>query len=79
VSSFYLAPNLKLMAAAVSAQGATFMPGTPEALFPTRAAMSAAMRQPYDVARDGRLLIDTELESATSEPIHLLLNLKAPR
>ncbi len=48
---YYLAPDLKLMAAAVVAQGASLAPGTPEALFQTRAAITNNNRQPYDVAR----------------------------
>jgi serine/threonine protein kinase len=74
---YYLAPDLKLMAAAVVAQGASFAPGTPEVLFQTHAPLNTN-RQPYDVARDGRFLIATELESASTEPIHLLLNWKPP-
>jgi hypothetical protein len=77
---YYLAPDFKLMAAAVAVQGASFAPGTPEALFQTRAATTGIgdSRQPYDVARDGRFLIDTELESASTEPIHLLQNWRPP-
>jgi hypothetical protein len=75
---FYLAPDGKLMAAAVVAQGATFVPGTPEALFQTHTP-PRANKQQYDVARDGRFLINTELESTTNEPIHLLMNWKQPR
>ena len=74
---YYLAPDLKLMAAAVVTQGASITPGTPEALFQTHIVV-APQKQQYDVARDGRFLINTELESATTEPIHLLLNWKPP-
>jgi site-specific recombinase XerD len=31
-----------------------------------------------DVARDGRFLINTELDDTSSEPIHLLLNWRPP-
>jgi serine/threonine protein kinase len=75
---YYLAPDDKLMAAPVVAQGGTFAPGTPEALFQTRAASNAAARQPYDVARDGRFLIATQAENESTEPIHLLQNWKPP-
>jgi Tol biopolymer transport system component/predicted Ser/Thr protein kinase len=74
---YYLAPDFKLMAAAVVVQGASFAPETPEALFQTHVNLNTA-RQPYDVARDGRFLIDTELETASTEPIHLLQNWKPP-
>ena len=75
---YYLAPDNKLMAVAASAQNGTFVPGTPEALFPTHI-VSGGNRQQYDVARDGRFPINTELESTSTEPIHLLLNWKPPK
>ncbi|MCU1259437.1 MAG: serine/threonine protein kinase [Bryobacterales bacterium] len=74
---YYLAPDAKLMAVAVAAKGATFAPGTPEALFPTHIT-PGIFKQQYDVGRDGRFLINTELETASTEPIHLLLNWKPP-
>ncbi len=74
---YYLTPDNKLMAAVVVTQGATFNPGTPEALFQTHIQQSV-QRQNYDVARDGRFLIDTELQD-TNEPIHLLLNWHPPK
>ena len=74
---YFIAPDLKLMAAAAMAQAATFTPGTPEALFQTHLA-PAAFTQQYDVSRDGRFLINTELQEASTEPIHLLLNWKPP-
>jgi Tol biopolymer transport system component len=74
---YYLAPDDKLMAVAVTAQGATFTPGTPQTLFQTHFP-NGTRRQQYDVSRDGRFLINTDLESASTEPIHLLLNWKPP-
>jgi eukaryotic-like serine/threonine-protein kinase len=74
---YYLAPDLKLMAVAVVAQGATFVPGPPEALFQTHITQ-ATNRQQYDVARDGTFLINTALADTSTEPIHLLLNWKPP-
>lgn len=79
---YYLAPDDELMAVPVmtqsTAQAATITPGTPAALF--RAHMVEGSQKPqYDVARDGRFLINTELESASTEPIHLLLNWKPPK
>ena len=58
---YYLAPDARLMAATVVTQGATLTPGTPEALFQTHITQGTN-RQQYDVARDGRFLINTELE-----------------
>jgi Tol biopolymer transport system component/predicted Ser/Thr protein kinase len=74
---YYLAPDQKLMAAGVTVQGASLRPGTPEALFQTHVTVNPN-RQAYDVGRDGRFLIVTELESASTEPIHLLQNWKPP-
>jgi Tol biopolymer transport system component len=78
---YYVAPDLKLMAAVVvtqnAAQGPTLTPGTPEAMFQTHIVQAPSKPQ-YDVARDGRFLIDTELENTSTEPIHLLQNWKPP-
>jgi len=74
---YYVAPDLKLMAAAVVAQGTTFTPGPPEALFQTHI-VGSVNKQQYDVSRDGRFLVNTDLESTSTEPIHLLLNWKPP-
>lgn len=70
---YYLSPGLKLMAAKVAAQGATFQAMTPESLFQTHITQ-ATNKQEYDVARDGRFLILTDLPDTSAEPIHLLLN-----
>jgi hypothetical protein len=61
----------------VATQGTTFTPGTPEALFQTHTT-GGTNRQQYDVARDGRFLINTDLADTSNEPIHLLLNWKPP-
>ena len=74
---YYIAPDAKLMAVGVVVQGGTFTPGTPEALFPTHIT-PGTFKQQYDIARDGRFLINTEVETAVIEPIHLLLNWKPP-
>jgi eukaryotic-like serine/threonine-protein kinase len=74
---YFLAPDSTLMAASVTANGSTFETGTPQALFRTHAVYFPNAQQ-YDVSRDGRFLIVTELESAPAEPIHVLLNWRAP-
>jgi Tol biopolymer transport system component len=70
---YYVAPDLKLMAAKVAVRGAVFNAATPESLFQTHI-NQATNRPEYDVARDGRLLILTDLPDTSAEPIHLLLN-----
>jgi Tol biopolymer transport system component len=74
---YFLAPDGTLMAVSATVQGATLTPGTPEALFQTHVTRGNN-RQQYDVARDRRFLINTDLESASTEPIHLLLNWRPP-
>jgi hypothetical protein len=62
-----------MMAANVETMGAAFTASAPEPLFQTRI-NQATNRQQYDVARDGRFLILTDLPETSTEPIHLLLN-----
>jgi hypothetical protein len=75
---FYVAPDGKLMAAPISVKSETLAPGTPVPLFQTRivggGANYAGFRQQYDVAPDGRFLVNVETESAA--PITLILDWK---
>ena len=75
---YYLGPDGQMMAAPVTATGTTLEPGTPVALFQTRivggGTVSGQGRQ-YDVAHDGRFLINTVLDDAAS-PITVILNWK---
>ena len=67
------------MAAPITVKSNTLEPGTPVALFQTRivggGALYAGFRQQYDVAPDGRFLINVESESGAT-PITLTLNWK---
>jgi Tol biopolymer transport system component len=74
---YFLAPDSNLMAAPVTVHDTTIATGTPQALFRTHSTVAPGKQQ-YDVARDGRFLIVTELESTSAEPIHILLNWKPP-
>ena len=74
----YLAGGNKLMAAAISAQGASITPGQPVGLF-TANFFRGSTRPPYDVARDGRFLASVELNDAATPPITLLMNWQAPK
>ena len=75
---FYVAPDGKLMAAPITVKSKTLEPGTPVALFQTRIVGGGAnypgFRQQYDVAPDGRFLVNVESESAA--PITLILDWK---
>ena len=60
-------------------KGTALEPGTPVALFQTRiwgGGTNAALGQQYDVAPDGRFLIDVVITDAAPAPITLLLNWK---
>jgi hypothetical protein len=70
---YYLPRDLKVMAAKVVVHAAAFTAGTPEPLFQTHI-NQATNRHQYDVARDGRFLVLTDLPDMSTEPIHLLLN-----
>lgn len=65
-----------MMAAPITVTGATLAPAAPMMLFPTRiygGGVDAQLGRQYDVAPDGRFLINTALDSATA-PITLLQN-----
>jgi hypothetical protein len=75
---YYLGPNGQMMAAPFTVSGTTIEPGAPAALFPTRVYGGGAdtgQGRQYDVARDGRFLINTVLDTAAS-PITILQNWK---
>ncbi len=67
-----------MMAVPIAVTGTTIAPGAPAALFPTRiVSIGGAVVSPrqFDVARDGRFLINTVLDEAiSSSPITLLQN-----
>ena len=73
---YYLNPAGAMMAAPITVTGATLAPGAPVVLFPTRifgGGVDAQQGRQYDVAPDGRFLINTVLDSAAA-PITLLQN-----
>jgi hypothetical protein len=76
---YYIAPDAKLMAVPISATATRFEAGTPTALFQTRRVGGGAnvvgRSHQYDVAPDGRFLMNIEAGSGTP-PITLLLNWK---
>jgi Tol biopolymer transport system component len=73
---YYLNPAGAMMTAPITVRGSTLEPGAPVVLFPTRilgGGEDAQQRRQYDLAPDGRFLINTELDSADA-PITLLQN-----
>jgi len=72
---FYLAPDNKLMAAAVNGKGGSFEPGAVKTLFETRAVTVTVGGAPHNVSADGqRFLINTLPEQAGSAPITVVVN-----
>jgi Tol biopolymer transport system component len=73
---YYLNPAGAMMAAPVAVVGNAVEPGAPVVLFPTRIVNGGVDTQngrQYDVAPDGRFLINTELDNVAA-PITLIQN-----
>jgi hypothetical protein len=73
---YYLNPSGGMMAAPIVVTGGTLAPGAPVMLFPTRIYGGGVDQQlgwQYDVAPDGRFLINTEPDNVVA-PITLLQN-----
>jgi serine/threonine protein kinase len=78
---YYIASDGTLMAASITINGGTVVPGRPVALFHTRilgGSTETSAGREYDVSRDGRFLINTVTEDAVS-PITLILNWHPPK
>jgi eukaryotic-like serine/threonine-protein kinase len=77
---YYIAPDGTLMAVSISARGPTLDAGTPVKLFRPPifggGVNMVGRRHQYDVAPDGRFLINIETESSASSPITIVLNWK---
>jgi Tol biopolymer transport system component len=70
---FYLAPDNKLMAAAVNGKGSSFEVDAVKPLFDAHAA--PGVRYSYDVSGDGqRFLINTAPEQSASAPVTVVVN-----
>ncbi len=79
---FYLAPDGRLMAVAVDGSGSSFRAGAPVALFAPRFAETPGANPflaQYDVAADGRFLVNLTLDDIATAPISLILNWKGAR
>jgi dipeptidyl aminopeptidase/acylaminoacyl peptidase len=74
---YYIAPDGRLIATPVEARSATVEPGAPVPLFQTRI-VSSALRPQFDVAADGRFLLNAPVESAAVAPITLVINWRPP-
>ena len=75
---YYIGPDGQMMAATIAATGTTLESDTPVALFPARivgGGTNNGQGVQYDVAHDGRFLINTVLDDAASS-ITVILNWK---
>jgi Tol biopolymer transport system component len=76
---YYIAPDAKMMAVAIRAASDTLEAGAPTALFETRRLGGGSnvigRSHQYDVARDGRFLVNVDTQSS-APPLTLLLNWK---
>jgi Tol biopolymer transport system component len=72
---YYTGPDGRIMAASITTTATTLEPGTPVELFQTRIVGGGAdtLGRQYDVARDGRFLINTVLQDPAA-PIVILQN-----
>jgi dipeptidyl aminopeptidase/acylaminoacyl peptidase len=74
---YYLNPAGDMMAAPIAVSGTVLQPGAPVKLFPSRIAGGGVDTQggrQYDVAPDGRFLINTEVDGGDAAPITLIQN-----
>jgi hypothetical protein len=79
---YYLDPEGRLMAVPVAITGGTIEAAAPTMLFQTRVwggGIAAYNRWQYDVASDGRFLINESDEAADAVPISLIVNWSALR
>jgi len=76
---FYVAPDGKLMAVPVNGNSGAFTMGKPTELFLTHlwgGGSNSVTNQQYAVSRDGRFLMNINIDSAIVSPITILLNWK---
>ena len=74
---FYIAPDGRMMAAAIAIVGAVPQVQAPVALFQTHLATGINVlgdKPQYAVARDGRFLLNSAVEAATTPPIVVVVN-----
>ena len=78
---FYIAPDGTMMAVRVQEQGDSIEHEIPERLFQTRihggGTAGVLYKQNYDVAPDGRFLINVDIEDVADIPVHAHSELEA--
>jgi Tol biopolymer transport system component len=77
---YYIAPDGKLMATSIVAKAAALEPGIPVPLFQTQIVYGGAspvgVGRQYDVASDGRFLINVTTDDGSTSPITVIQNWK---
>ena len=76
---YYVAPDGMLMAVPFAAQSDSLQIGRPVALFGTRIVgrgTDVDLGRQYDVAPDGRFLVNVATDEASASPITLIMNWK---
>jgi Tol biopolymer transport system component len=76
---FYVAPGNHMMGVAISEQAGSLVTGQPVFLFSATTQVMPLGRPSYDVAPDGRFLLDVDLTDTSRVPITLLQNWKPPK
>jgi Tol biopolymer transport system component len=75
---YYVAPDGTLMAAPLTTNGTSIEPGRPAPLFRPRILFGGSnpvgVQWQYDVAPDGRFLVNVETNDAGPEPLRLIVN-----
>jgi hypothetical protein len=74
---YYLSPKGEMVSASITTTGDSLVAGAPEVLFPTRIVLGgedAQQGRQYEVAPDGRFLINMELDVDAGAPIMLIQN-----
>ena len=75
---YYIASDSRLMAAPIASSGTALQPGLPTALFQPRilggGTRFGGTRQQYDVAPDGRFLINVSVDEGNAAPITVITN-----
>lgn len=75
---YYIAPDSRLMAVPIASSGGALQPGLPAPLFQPRIALGGTpvvgFLQQYDVAPDGRFLINVNVEETAAPPIMVITN-----
>jgi eukaryotic-like serine/threonine-protein kinase len=74
---YYVSPKGEMMAAPIAVDGSAVVPEAPVSLFNVRiygGGLDRTQGRQYDVAPDGRFLVNTEIDSGEAAPITLIQN-----